>query len=85
MCLGGLAFSLLELFQGVHSSVKSMSVVPSEFRIGSLQGRISIGLWFLDTIPVRFRAVVMLRRVLRLGHYVRRMIADVLLVIKELE
>ena len=83
-------------------------MVPSELGIGSFQGRISVGLRLLDTIPVRyfstielvppdsrvspgrdslgntFRAVVVLRGVLRLGHCVGLLMADVLLVMMRL-
>lgn len=43
-------------------------MVPSELGVGSLEGWVSVGLGLLDTVTVSLLALVMLRRVLRLGH-----------------
>jgi len=43
-------------------------VVASELGVGSLQGRVTVGLGLLDTVTVSLLALVVLRRVLGLGH-----------------
>lgn len=48
--LYGISLSLLDLLESLHGSVQSMSVVSSELGIGALEGRISVGLWLLDTV-----------------------------------
>lgn len=48
--LDGVPLALLSLLQRFHRSVQSMSVVSSELGICALEGRISVGLWLLDTI-----------------------------------
>lgn len=37
-------------YQSLHGAVESMSVVASELGVGSLQGRVTVGLGLLDTI-----------------------------------
>ena len=37
-------------YQSLHGAVQSMSVVSPELGVGSLQRRVSVGLWLLDTI-----------------------------------
>jgi hypothetical protein len=39
-------------YQGSHGAVKSMSVVASELGVGTLEGRVSVGLGLLDTAGV---------------------------------
>lgn len=41
-----------------------MSVVSAELWVGAFEGRISHGLWLLDTVTVSLLALVVLRRVL---------------------
>lgn len=36
-------------YQSLHGAVESMSVVASELGVGSLQGRVTVGLGLLDT------------------------------------
>lgn len=40
-------------YQSLHGAVESMSVVASELGVGSLQGRVTVGLGLLDTIARR--------------------------------
>lgn len=47
-----------ETNQCLHSSVQGMLVVSSELRVGAFQGRVSGGLWLLDTIGTHKLAAV---------------------------
>ena len=58
------SLSLFNLFQRLHSAVKSMSVVPSELRICALEGGVSVSLWLFDPVSVGFCVPVVLRAVL---------------------
>jgi len=37
-------------YKSPHGAVKSMSVVAAELRVGTLERRVSVGLWLLDTV-----------------------------------
>jgi len=60
--------ALLQLLQGLHCSVESVSVVSAELGIGTLEGWVSRGLWLLDTVTMGFFALVSLRAILRFRH-----------------
>lgn len=44
-------------YQSLHGAVESMSVVASELGVGSLQGRVTVGLGLLNTIARRLKLV----------------------------
>lgn len=44
-------------------------MVSPELGVGSLEGRVSRGLGLLDTVPVSLLRLVVLGRVLGLGHF----------------
>jgi hypothetical protein len=45
-------------YQSIHGAVESMSVIASELGVGSLQGRVTVGLGLLDTELRRKRLVI---------------------------
>jgi len=47
-----LSLALLQLFQGFRCPVQSMSVVSSELWVGTLERRISWGLWLLNAVAM---------------------------------
>lgn len=47
-----------ETNQCLHGSLQGMLVVSSELRVGAFQGRVSGGLWLLDTIGTHTLATV---------------------------
>jgi len=66
--LSTLALALLDILQGLHVAVKSMSVVSSELGVSALQRGVTRSLGLLDTVPVRLARLVVLRGVLGLRH-----------------
>ena len=40
----------VKTYQCSHGAVERMSVVSSELGVGTLEGRVSVGLWLLDTV-----------------------------------
>lgn len=63
-----LLLAILALLQSALGAVQSMSVVAAELGIDTLERRVSVGLGLLDTVAVSLLALVVLRRVLGLGH-----------------
>lgn len=66
--LRGFPKTILHFLQGLHGAVKSMTVVPLELGIDTLERRVPVGLRFLDAVAVGLASLVVLGRVLRLGH-----------------
>lgn len=47
-------------YQRLHSTMQSMSVVPSEFRICALKGRIAMGFWLFDPVSRNIQEISIL-------------------------
>lgn len=47
--LYSISLALLSLLKGLHRSVQGMFVVSSKLWVGTFEGRVSVGLWLLDT------------------------------------
>jgi len=68
MDLSPLTLALPELLQSLSCAVQSMPVISPELGVDTLQRGVPLGLGALDAIAVRLARLVVLGRVLRLGH-----------------
>lgn len=48
-----------DTYQGLHGAVESMSVVPSELGVNTLERGVTVRLWLLDTVHPKPLAIVL--------------------------